>query len=75
MYGMRVELIVFLAGLTMLVSGLVMFYTVGSADPPLRAVKNAGTFVGIGGIGVMLAGVLLYLISKNEPPISEDLGV
>lgn len=67
---MRTELIVLFAGLAMFASGLVMFY---SAGPPYT--KHIGTFVGIGGIGVILAGILLYLISKNEPPISEDLGV
>ncbi|RNJ75195.1 MAG: hypothetical protein D9C04_00065 [Nitrosopumilus sp. B06] len=70
---MRTELVVLLAGLAMFASGLIMFYSVGT-DLPLRWVKHVGTFVGIGGIGVVLAGILLYLISKNEPPIS-DLGV
>lgn len=68
---MRAERTVFLAGIAMIAAGLVLFYVIGAGG----FVRNAGTFVGLGGIGVALAGVLLYLISKNEPPIGEDLGV
>ena len=58
-------------GILMFVSGLIMFYSVelGQTDTLLRFVKNAGTFVGISGMGVGLAGILLYLINKNEPSI------
>lgn len=60
-------------GILMFVSGLIMFYSVelGQTDTLLRFVKNAGTFVGISGMGVGLAGILLYLINKNEPSIKE----
>ncbi len=60
-------------GILMFGAGLIMFYSVelGQTDTLLRFIKNAGTFVGISGIGVFLAGILLYLINKNEPAINE----
>lgn len=62
------------AGLIMFVAGLFMFYSValGQTDPILRIVKNAGTFTGLAGIGVILAGILLYLINKAELPIQNN---
>ena len=61
-------------GIIMFVVGLVFFYSIelGQTDPVLRFVKNMGTFVGLSGMGVALAGILLYLINKNEPPIKEN---
>ncbi|MCH7560637.1 MAG: hypothetical protein IIC67_04590 [Thaumarchaeota archaeon] len=64
-------------GIIMFVIGLVFFYSIelGQTDPVLRFVKNMGTFVGLSGMGVALAGILLYLINKNEPPIKENYDV
>ena len=64
-------------GIIMFVVGLVFFYSIelGQTDPVLRFVKNMGTFIGLSGIGVTLAGILLYLINKNEPPIKENYDV
>jgi len=64
-------------GIIMFVVGLVFFYSIelGQTDPVLRFVKNMGTFIGLSGIGVALAGILLYLINKNEPPIKENYDV
>ena len=61
-------------GIGMFVLGLIMYYSisVGQIDPMLRTIKNVGTFIGIAGIGVILAGILLYLIARNEPPITEE---
>ena len=57
--------------------GLVMYYSIGlgNTDQILRTIKNMGTFVGIAGIGVTLAGILLYLIARNEPPITEEFDI
>jgi len=70
---MKVEMLVIIIGVIMFVAGLVMFYSIelGQTDPVLRFVKNIGTFIGLSGMGVVLAGILLYLINKNEPPIKE----
>ena len=70
---MKVEMPVIVIGAIMFVAGLVMFYSIelGQIDPVLRFIKNIGTFIGLSGMGVVLAGILLYLINKNEPPIKE----
>jgi len=61
-------------GISMFVAGLGLFYSIelGQTDPVLRFFKNIGTFVGLSGMGVTLAGILLHLISRNEPPIKEN---
>ena len=61
-------------GIGMFAMGLIMYYSIalGQIDPLLRAIKNTGTFVGLAGIGVTLAGILLYLIARNEPPLTEE---
>jgi len=60
----------------MFVVGLGLFYSIelGQTEPVLRFIKNMGTFIGLSGMGVTLAGILLYLISKNQPPIQESSG-
>ncbi|NIP62420.1 MAG: hypothetical protein GWN01_16730 [Nitrosopumilaceae archaeon] len=76
---MRSGTVIALIGLAMTAAGLVMFYAlenIPSSDAPLRAVKHAGTFIGLMGIGVIVAGVLLYLINRPQPTNSmgSDLG-
>ena len=58
----------------MFLAGLAMFYSIeiGQVQPVLRLIKNIGTFVGLSGIGVGVAGILLYLISRNQPQIQEN---
>ena len=70
---MKIERLVVVIGVIMFVAGLIMFYSIelGQTDPVLRLIKNIGTFIGLSGMGVVLAGILLYLINKNEPPIKE----
>ena len=74
---MKTGIPVAIIGIAMFAIGLVLFYSIELAqtDPVLRFIKNIGTFVGLSGMGVTLAGVLLYLISKNEPPIKESFDV
>jgi len=74
---MKTGIPVAIIGIAMFAIGLVLFYSIelGQTDPVLRFIKNIGTFVGLSGMGVTLAGVLLYLISKNEPPIKENFDV
>lgn len=68
---------VIIIGAVMFVAGLVMFYSIelGQTNPVLRLVKNIGTFIGLSGMGVTLAGILLNLISKNQSPIQEDFEI
>ena len=71
---MKTGKIIIIVGVCMFIVGLIMFYSIklGESDPGLRLVKNIGTFVGLSGMGVTLGGVLLFLISRNEPPIKEN---
>ncbi len=70
---MKVGMIAVIIGAIMFGAGLVLFYSIqlGQTDPVLRLIKNIGTFVGLSGMGVLLAGILQYLINKNEPSIKE----
>jgi len=70
---MKTGIAVIIIGIIMFAVGLILFYSIqlGQTDPVLRFIKNIGTFVGLSGMGVALAGILLYLLSKNEPPIKE----
>ena len=59
----------------MIITGAVAFYSIQSSPdvkPILRAIKHTGTFVGLMGIGVMVAGILLYLINRSQPRIQEN---
>ena len=63
-------------GITMFVLGLIMFYSIESSNTEgIGFIKNVGTFIGLSGMGVTLAGILLHLISRGEPPIKENLDV
>ena len=61
-------------GGSMFVLGLMLFYLIDGGEI-LKFIKNMGTFVGLSGIGVALAGILLYLIKKNEQPIKENYDI
>ena len=71
---MRTGVIIIVSGFIMTSLGLFLFYSIQSSiglDPELRAIKHAGTFIGLMGIGVTIAGILLYLINRNQPTVSE----
>jgi len=74
---MKMSIGIVITGVVMFVTGLIMFYSIelGQTDPVLRFIKNTGTFGGISGMGVFLAGILLYLIGKNEPSIKEHTDI
>ena len=76
-WDMKTGMPVIIIGIIMFAVGIVLFYSIelGKTDPVLRFIKNIGTFIGISGMGVTLAGILLYLISKSEPPIKENYDV
>ena len=61
-------------GGSMFIIGLMLFYLIDGAEI-LKFIKNIGTFMGLSGIGVTLAGILLYLINKNEQPIKENYDI
>jgi hypothetical protein len=63
-------------GVSMFILGLVLFYLINSeGDRSLEYIKNIGTFTGLSGMGVTLAGILLYLMSRNEQPIKENYDI
>jgi len=74
---MKVGMLVSIIGAIMFVAGLILFYSIelGQTDPVLRFIKNIGTFIGLSGMGVTMAGILLYLINRSEPPIKENYDV
>ena len=60
-------------GGSMFILGLILFYSISPEDNVnLENIKNIGTFVGLTGIGVGVAGILLFLISRNPQPINEN---
>ena len=74
---MKIGTGIIITGIVMFVTGLVMFYSIelGQTDPLLRFVKNTGTFIGLSGIGVTLAGIMLYLFNRNVPPIQDKFDI
>lgn len=74
---MKMEIMIIIVGFIMFIAGLIMFYSIelGQTDPLFRTVKNTGTFIGLSGMGVTLAGILLYVINRNELPIAETYDV
>jgi hypothetical protein len=77
-YNMKGESIIIMTGISMIIAGVVLFYSIQNnpdLDQLLRQVKHGGTFVGLMGIGVTVAGILLRLMEKEEDPIQEDFDV
>jgi len=74
---MKMEVTIMIVGIVMFITGLIMFYSIvlGQTDSLLRLIKNTGTFIGLSGIGVTMAGILLYLINRNEVPVVETFEV
>ena len=74
---MKMEVTIMIVGIAMFITGLIMFYSIelGQTDSSLRLIKNTGTFIGLSGMGVTMAGILLYLINRNEAPITESFEV
>lgn len=67
---------IIIVGIIMFVSGLVTFYyiqNIPELDPLVRTVKHGGTFVGLMGIGVITAGILLYLINRSDSSFQENM--
>ena len=57
----------------MFILGLILFYSISPENNVnLENIKNIGTFVGLTGIGVAVAGILLLLINRNPQPINEN---
>ena len=73
---MRSGITLVIVGICMFGSGLILFYFIEVAeDKVLENIRNMGTFVGLSGMGVTLAGILLYLINLNAEPIKENYDI
>ena len=73
---MRSGIVLVIVGICMFSSGLILFYFIEVVeDKILENIRNMGTFVGLSGMGVTLAGILLYLINKNTEPIKENYDI
>ncbi len=60
-------------GVSMFILGIILFYSINPEDNEnLENIRNTGTFVGLTGIGVAVAGILLFLINRNEQSINEN---
>ena len=70
---MKTGMPLIIIGCIMFITGLMLFYLiVPEGNKNLEFIKNMGTFVGLSGMGVTLAGILLFLIARNEQPIKEN---
>jgi len=63
-----------IVGGNMFILGLILYYFV-VGEGVLEFIKNMGTFVGLSGMGVTLAGILVYLINRNEQPIKKNYDI
>ena len=73
---MNPGIILIIIGICMFSTGLILFYFIDVGENNvLKNIKNVGTFVGLSGIGVNLAGILLHLINKNIEPIKENYDI
>ena len=69
---------VIISGIIMIIIGSALFYSIQNnpdLDETLRHLKHGGTFVGLMGIGVIMAGILLFLMGREETPIEENFDV
>lgn len=72
---MKSGIVIIASGVIMVICGLILFYAIQTSpqiESFFRTIKHAGTFIGLLGIGVTLAGILLYLINRNQPQTQEN---
>lgn len=74
---MKTESLLTIIGAIMFIIGLILFYSIqiGQTDSNLQFAKNMGTFIGLIGIGVTFAGIVISLISRNAPPIQKNFDI
>ena len=63
-------------GISMFIIGLILFYLINPEEnKKLEFIKYMGTFVGLSGMVVTLAGIVVHLLNKNEQPIKENYDI
>jgi len=76
--NMKSESAIILSGIIMISSGFLLFYVMDNSlnlDNVVRYTKHAGIFVGLLGIGVTIAGILLRLTGRELPSIQENTDI
>lgn len=74
-FNMKSELVIIISGIIMVFSGFTLFNyfeNMSNLDPLSRYTQHGGMFVGLLGIGVTIAGILLRLMKREESPIQEN---
>ena len=72
---MKLNSVITISGIILIICGLILFYSlqnIPDLDPELKALKHLGTFAGLSGIGVVIAGILLTLTSRQQPPFEKN---
>lgn len=75
-FNMKSESMIIVIGIIMVFSGFLLFYSIESVsnvDNFSRNIKHAGIFIGLLGIGVTIAGILLKLMGRDQPPIQKNM--
>ena len=63
-------------GISMFIIGLILFYLINPEEnKKLEFIKYMGTFLGLSGMGVTLAGIVVHILNKNEQPIKENYDI
>jgi len=69
------NVVIIFSGVILIVGGSILFYSLQNSpnlDPALRVLKHWGTFAGLSGIGVIIAGILLTLTSRQQVQNQEN---
>ena len=73
---MKSNVAIILTGIILIAGGGILFYSLAgnsNLDPVFRSLKHWGTFAGLSGIGVVIAGILLTLTRRQQPQNPENL--
>jgi len=71
----KLNSVITILGVILIFCGVVLFYSlqnIPDLDPELKALKHLGTFAGLSGIGVVIAGILLTLTSRQQTSVEEN---
>jgi len=72
---MKLNSVITISGIVLIICGGMLFYSlqnIPNLDSELKALKHLGTFAGLAGIGVVIAGILLTLTSRQQPTVQEN---
>lgn len=74
-FTMKSESVIMISGIVMIFGGFILFNyfeNMSNLDPLSRYTQHGGMFVGLIGIGVTIAGILLRLMRREESQIQEN---